>query len=147
MSPVIGHGHAWKTPPVSLTSRRNTWPIAVAADLLVVIVFAAVGRANHHESAGVHGVLHTAWPFGLGTLLALGLTAFIRADPLSVRTGIRVWLWTLVIGMVVRHASGEGTALAFVIVATLVLAALFVGWRLAFRWSRWRSRFSLLRRR
>jgi hypothetical protein len=132
---------------VSLTSSRNTWPIAVAADLLVVIVFAAVGRANHHEAAGVQGVVHTAWPFALGTLLALVLTAWTHGDPLSIRVGIRVWLWTLVIGMVVRHANGSGTALTFVIVATLVLAALFLGWRLAFRWSRWRSRFGWLRGR
>lgn len=130
-----------------LTSRRNPWPIAVAADLLVVIVFAAVGRANHHESTGIHGVLRTAWPFGLGALLALALSAWTHTDPLTLRIGLRVWLWTLVIGMVVRHASGDGTALSFVIVATLVLAALFLGWRLAFRWSRWRSRFSWLRGR
>jgi hypothetical protein len=132
---------------VSLTSKRNMWPIAVGADVLVVIVFAAVGRASHHESTGIHGIWHTAWPFGLGTLLALALTAFTRSDPLSLRAGVRVWLWTLVIGMVVRHATGGGTAIAFVIVATLVLAVLFLGWRLAFRWSRWRSRLGFLRRR
>jgi hypothetical protein len=34
-----------------------------------------------------------------------------------------------------------------VVVAALVLAALFLGWRLAARWSQWRSRFSFLRRR
>jgi hypothetical protein len=132
---------------VSLTSKRNTWPIAVGADLLVVVVFAAVGRANHHESTGIHGIWHTAWPFALGTLLALALTAWTRTDPLSIRAGIRVWIWTLAIGMVARAATGAGTAFSFVIVATLVLAALFLGWRLAFRWSRWRSRFSFLRRR
>jgi hypothetical protein len=132
---------------VSLTSRRNAWPIAVVADLLVVIVFAAVGRSNHHESTGIHGVWHTAWPFALGTVLAFVLNAWTRLDPLTLRAGVRVWLWTLVIGMVVRHASGAGTALAFVVVAALVLAALFLGWRLAARWSQWRSRFSFLRRR
>jgi hypothetical protein len=132
---------------MSLTSRRNAWPIAVVADLLVVLVFAAVGRSNHHESTGIHGIWHTAWPFALGTVLALGLTAWTRTDPLAVRVGVRVWIWTLAIGMVVRTATGAGTAIAFVIVAAVVLAALFLGWRLAMGWQRWRSRAGWLRRR
>jgi hypothetical protein len=130
-----------------MTSRRNAWPMAVAADLLVVIVFAAVGRSNHHESTGIHGVWHTAWPFALGTVLALALTAYTRTDPPSLRAGVRVWIWTLAIGMVVRVATGAGTALSFVIVAALVLAALFLGWRFALGWRRWRSRTRWFRRR
>jgi hypothetical protein len=131
---------------VTWNSRRNAWPIAVVADAVVVIVFAAVGRANHHESAGALGVWHTAWPFLLGTTLALGLTALTKTDPLGPRTGVRVWLWTLVIGMVVRHSAGHGTPFAFVIVALLVLGALFLGWRLALGRQRWRSRFRFLSR-
>jgi len=42
--------------------------------------------------------------------------------------------------MVLRHTIGGGTPVAFVIVAALVLLALFVGWRLALTWQRWRSR-------
>ena len=136
----------WQTPAVTWNSRRNAWPIAVVADALVVIVFAAVGRANHHESAGANGVWHTAWPFLLGTTLALGLTALTKADPLGLRGGVRVWLWTLGIGMVVRHSIGHGTPLAFVIVALLVLGALFLGWRLALGRQRWRSRFRFFSR-
>jgi hypothetical protein len=132
---------------VPLTTRRNAWPIAVVADLLVVIVFAAVGRSNHHESTSLHGIWHTAWPFALGTVLALGLTAYTRLDPLTLRAGIRVWLWTLIIGMVARVATGAGTAFTFVVVAALVLAALFLGWRLALTWRRWRSRTGWFRRR
>jgi hypothetical protein len=131
---------------VPWNSRRNAWPIAVVADVLVVLVFAAVGRSNHHESAGAAGVWHTAWPFLLGTALALALCAVTRTDPMSVRAGVRVWLWTVVIGMVVRASLGEGIALTFVIVALLVLGALFLGWRLALTWQRWRSRVPSLRR-
>lgn len=127
-------------------SRRNAWPITLVADALVVIVFAAVGRANHHEKTGAIGVWHTAWPFLIGTALAWGLTALTKAEPLGPRTGLRVWLWTLVIGMVVRHSVGHGTPLAFVIVALLVLGALFLGWRVALGWQRWRSRFRFLSR-
>jgi hypothetical protein len=101
---------------VTLTNHRNRWPIAVAADLLVVIVFAALGRSNHHESTGIHGIWHTAWPFALGTVLGLALTAWTRTDPLALRVGVRVWIWTLAIGMVVRTATGAGTAISFVIV-------------------------------
>jgi hypothetical protein len=132
---------------VSWTSRRHAWPIAVVADLLVVFVFAGVGRANHHESTGIHGIWHTAWPFVLGTVLGLALTAWTGMDPLALRVGVRVWIWTLAIGMVVRTATGAGTAIDFVIVAALVLAVLFLGWRLALGWQRWRSRTSWLRRR
>ena len=129
-----------------LTTRKNAWPTAVVADVLVVVVFAAVGRSNHHESVGAAGVWHTAWPFLLGTAIALALSAVTKADPLSLRTGIRVWLWTVVIGMVVRASLGEGIALSFIIVALIVLGALFLGWRLAFGWQRWRSRLRFLSR-
>ncbi len=125
---------------MSWSSRRNAWPIAVVADVVVVIVFAAVGRSNHHESDGISGVWHTAWPFLLGTAIALTLSAFTRTDPVSLGAGLRVWLWTVVIGMVVRASLGEGTAVAFIVVALVVLGALFLGWRAAFGWQRRRSR-------
>ena len=43
--------------PCPRTFASNAWPIAVVADVLVVLVFAAVGRSNHHESAGLAGHL------------------------------------------------------------------------------------------
>jgi hypothetical protein len=125
---------------VTWSSRRHAWPTTVVADALVVLVFAAVGRANHHESDGLAGVWHTAWPFLVGTALGLAVARYTRSDPRSVRTGIRVWLWTLVIGMVLRHTTGGGTPVAFVLVAAVVLGALFVGWRWALTWRRRGSR-------
>jgi hypothetical protein len=46
--------------------------------------------------------------------------------------------------MVVRAATAAGTAVAFVVVAALVLAALLVGWRALLRWRTWRSRWRRL---
>jgi FtsH-binding integral membrane protein len=109
-------------------------------------VFAAIGRANHHESTGAQGIWHTAWPFLLGAGLGLAATAYARISPISLRAGLRVWIWTLVIGMVVRAASNAGTAIAFVIVAAIVLAGLLVGWRAALSWRTWRSRWHHLTR-
>jgi hypothetical protein len=122
------------------TRPGNAWPIAVVGDAVAIVVFAVIGRANHHESTGPHGVWHTAWPFLLGAALGLGATAYARVSPTAIRAGVRVWVWTLVIGMVVRAATGAGTALAFVIVAAIVLGVLLVGWRAALLWRTWQRR-------
>ena len=41
-----------------------------------------------------------------------------------------VWLVTVAGGMLLRALSEQGTAVPFIIVATLTLLALLVGWRL-----------------
>jgi hypothetical protein len=113
---------------------RRAWAIAVTADAVAILVFATIGRASHDESVAARGVWHTAWPFLLGAALGLAATAYARVPPTSIRSGVRVWVWTLVIGMVVRAATGAGTAVAFVLVAAIVLAVLLVGWRAVLAW-------------
>src|SRR3954453_15990669 len=120
-------------------SRRNAWPIAIAADAVSIVVFAAVGRANHHESAGTQGIWHTAWPFLLGAALGLAFTAYQRGTPTEIRAGVRVWVWTLVIGMVVRNSIGGGTPVAFVIVAAVVPAVFLVRGRALLGGRGWRT--------
>ena len=107
----------------------------------MVLVFATVGRANHDEGLSLVGVARTAWPFLVGTAAGLGWAAYARDDPRSVRVGIRVWLLALVVGMVLRRLTDAGTAASFVVVATIVLGLLFVGWRLVARVRRWTSPF------
>ena len=119
----------------------DSWAIAIAGDAVAIVVFAVIGRANHHESTGLHGVWHTAWPFLLGAALGLAATAYARVSPTAVRSGVRVWVWTFVIGMVVRAATGGGTAIAFVIVAAIVLGVFIVGWRALLHWRTWHSRW------
>lgn len=99
-------------------------------DLAVVLVFAAAGRASHDLSSGVLGVLATAWPFLVG--LAVGWLAVLR-QPAERRywvlDGSVITVCTLVLGMLLRQVNGDGTALAFVLVATGTLALGLVGWR------------------
>jgi hypothetical protein len=128
-----------------LKTRTHAWPIAVVADAVSILVFAAIGRANHGESTGMHGIWHTAWPFLLGAGLGLAFTAYQRVTPTAVRAGVRVWVWTLVIGMVVRHSIGGGTPVAFVIVAAIVLGVFLIGWRIVLGWQTWRSRWRKVR--
>jgi O-antigen/teichoic acid export membrane protein len=52
-----------------------------------------------------------------------------------------------VIGLVVRSASGGGTAPAFVVVAVIVLGVLLVGWRAALTWRTWRPGWHRISRR
>ncbi|MDO5738583.1 MAG: DUF3054 domain-containing protein [Ornithinimicrobium sp.] len=97
-------------------------------DLFVVLVFAAAGRASHSLSDSVLGVLETAWPFLIGVLV--GWVAVLRQDRhVWWLDGVLIAMSTIVVGMLLRLATGEGTALAFVLVASGVLVAGLVGWR------------------
>jgi hypothetical protein len=98
----------------------------LAVDLLLVGVFAVVGRLSHYGSLTAAGWWTTAWPFLAGTLVAWVVLSGVRRDPAAIASGVVVWLGALVGGMALRQASGQGTATAFVVVATLVLGVLLV---------------------
>lgn len=104
--------------------------IAVALDVVVVAIFTLVGRMTHDQPFAIGGWLHTAWPFVIGLLVGWALVATRgRVWPTRVGPGITVWVSTLVIGMLLRALSGQGTAFSFIIVATLFLGVTLVGWR------------------
>ncbi len=104
--------------------------VALLLDVVLVVVFAAIGRASHEESNPLVGALLTAWPFLVGTAVGWVVVRTLRRGwPISVGPGVTVWFATVVIGMVLRRATGQGTALSFVVVASLVLAAFLLGWR------------------
>lgn len=111
------------------TDRRLA--IAVGLDVFVVVLFVAIGRRNHDEEPGLIGVLATAAPFLIGLVLAWALVRAWR-HPAGFTTGLVIWPLTVLAGMIVRRlAFGDGTATAFVVVATLFLGAGLVGWRAA----------------
>lgn len=114
-------------------SASTTGARAFALDAVLVIAFAAIGRASHESGVlgeGGLGLLTTAWPFVVA--LAVGWLAAVawRAPSAPLRTGVPVWAVTVVGGMLLRAVSGQGTAVPFIVVATLTLLALLVGWRL-----------------
>lgn len=103
--------------------------LALAADALLVLAFAATGRAAH-DGAVLAGLLQTAWPF-LAALAAGWLVTLAWRAPLApARTGLPVWAITLAGGMLLRAVTGQGTAVSFVLVAAGVLLVTLVGWRL-----------------
>ena len=113
------------------TANRRLIFIAAVIDIVSVIVFVAVGRKNHDESGSIYtGTLRVAAPF-LAALLVGGLAARAWQAPAAARTGIVVWLATVVGGLLLRRFVFErGIALPFIIVASLFTLLLLVGWRL-----------------
>lgn len=102
----------------------NKW-VAALLDLICVLVFVAVGIRAHSEA---DAILAVAAPFIVA--LAIGwLVAMPLRDPTSLKSGLVIWLVTLVGGMLLRRVTGEGTAAAFVVVAATFLAATMLGWR------------------
>ena len=105
---------------------------AAAIDTGAVVVFAAIGRASHAEGIlgeNGAGLATTASPFLAGAALGwLIARAWMRPCDWR-RTGTIVWASTLVGGMALRAVTGQGVQAPFVVVASVVLAAFLIGWR------------------
>ncbi|MCK6065038.1 MULTISPECIES: DUF3054 domain-containing protein [Microbacterium] len=105
---------------------------AFALDAVLVTVFAAIGRATHEGDPfgpGGSGLAQTAWPFLVSLLAGWLIAVAWRRPAAAVRTGVPVWAITVAGGMLLRAVSGQGTAVAFIVVATVTLLAFLVGWR------------------
>jgi hypothetical protein len=118
--------------PSPVLPAPRTVAIALATDVVLVVIFAAIGRASHSEEVigpdGL-GLAQTTWPF-LVALLVGWLTMRLWRFPLAIlNAGVAVWLYTVIGGMLLRAISGQGVQTAFVIVASIVLAVFLVGWR------------------
>ena len=117
------------------SSRPGTIALCFALDVVLVTTFAAIGRASHGEQTFA-GLWQTAWPFLTALVVGWLVTLAWRAPAAPVRTGLGVWAVTVVGGMLLRLASGQGIAPAFIIVAATVLLVFLVGWRLIAAWVR-----------
>jgi peptidoglycan/LPS O-acetylase OafA/YrhL len=101
---------------------------AIAVDVICILIFAIVGRSSHQEATDLLGVAHTAWPFLAGCLVGTLLGRTWR-HPFSLRSGVAVWIGTVVVGMSLRLLTDAGVQPSFVIVASCILALLLIGWR------------------
>ncbi len=107
--------------------------LALALDVFSVLLFVAVGRRNHNESAGISGVIEVALPF-LIALVCSWVVSRAWQKPNATKNGVVIWLITVVLGLVLRNLIFDrGTAAPFVIVAAVVLGVLLAGRRLIMR--------------
>ena len=104
--------------------------VAALADVVAIVVFVAIGRRNHSEGEAVDAVLTVAAPFMIA--LAIGwIAAKAWTRPMQVETAFVIWPITVAVGMVLRNlVFDRGTALPFIIVATVVTGVFLVGWRM-----------------
>ena len=110
-----------------MKSRVVLW--SAVADVLCIVIFVAIGRENHDEGGSASGVLRVAAPFLIAAVVGW-LASQAWKKPLELRTGVIIWLTTIILGMVLRHfVFDDGTATAFIIVATVFLSTFLNGWR------------------
>jgi Protein of unknown function (DUF3054) len=138
------------TPGVPRNPARNPVPdagfsrsaaLAAAADVVLILVFAAIGRDAHQRAEDVAGVLATAWPFLAGAAASWLVLRAWRAPLALWPAGVGVWLGTVAVGMLLRAATGQTVVLPFVIVALVALAVFLLGYRLlALAVNRFRTR-------
>ena len=108
---------------------RRLGPFAL--DLVLIIVFAVIGRRSHDAGAAVSGTLTVAAPFLIGYAVAAAVGRLDRA-PLDVRRGALIAVAGVALGLVLRGTLFDrGLAPAFVVVAFVTITALLVAWRLA----------------
>lgn len=104
--------------------------VAFVIDVVLVLVFVLVGRRSHGEAETAAGILDTMWPFLVGLVLGWLVTLAWRRPLAILWPGIPIWLMTVAAGMLLRVAAGQGAEASFIVVATIVLGAFLIGWRL-----------------
>lgn len=111
------------------SSGSRSTPIAAGIDTAIVVAFVAIGRRNHDRDDAVTGLIGSAAPF----VIALGVAWLawrIWNQPMSIASGVKIWLTTVTLGMLLRRfVFDDGTAASFIVVATVFLS-LLLDWRL-----------------
>jgi hypothetical protein len=113
---------------------------AFGIDLILTLVFVLIGRGSHNADAGIPGLLTTWWPFAAALAIGWLVTVAWKRPIGIVWPGVGIWVATVAGGMLFRTASGQGTAVPFLLVATIALAVLLIGWRAIFALIACRSR-------
>ena len=102
---------------------------ALVGDLLVVLLFVAIGMIQHGTPLTLQNVFLVGWPFALGVLLGhLAIRAW-RAPFRLWPHGVFVWAITVATTMALRTLFSAGTEVSFIIVTAAVTGVLMLGWR------------------
>lgn len=97
-------------------------------DVLLIVLFASLGRRTHESGMGPAGILWTALPFLIAWAVVTLATrrSWARLWP----AGVAVWLVTVTGGLLLRVLFGDTAALSFQLVTAGVLGVFLLGRRL-----------------
>lgn len=105
--------------------------VCLAADVVLVVLFAVLGNISHGSGLSPADIWSTAWPFVLGLVLGWWITFSWRYPSALWPSGIFLMLFTVAWGMMMRHFFADGgVQVSFVLVATASLSVLLLGRRM-----------------
>lgn len=112
-----------KPPP---TRSAFAWLGWFAADLVLILGFAASGRSTHQSGLSPEGILATAAPFLIACTTAWLVVRAWRAPRRMWPTGVGIWIITAALGLLLRFATGGGMAVSFQLVTLTALGVLLL---------------------
>jgi hypothetical protein len=111
-------------------SARLDRRVAVVLDAGALVLFVALGRANHHLHGSGGWFVTVLWPFVVGWFVAALVTGLYAARSAPWRRAAATCGLGVTFGLVLRAAvTGRSTPVVFGVVALTFISLLALGWR------------------
>ncbi|WP_084033335.1 DUF3054 domain-containing protein [Arthrobacter sp. 35/47] len=105
---------------------RLGYPAWLAADVVLILLFAMLGHQSHYGTLSPAGIAGTALPFLAAYGAATAALRPWRHPTALMRCAVPLWIGTSAGGLILRVLAGQGAALSFQIVAVSVLGLFLI---------------------
>jgi len=112
-----------------MATRRRRRSVAFACLALDALALALFSLSLRERPEGAEGFLASAWPYLAGLLLAWLVARAWRAPRALAWTGIRVWIITAAVALVLRSIVYEPVESGYAILSAVAVGVFLLGWR------------------